>query len=112
MNIIPQGLCNRLGSVAPIFQAIRNLDTFTKNGSTLHLYETGGMARIFARTKNWTVQPYVYTGPTELDEFLNGQVCKFGNCFFQVSNLQKNAMWNRVSFLSVRTFVRTRAIIF
>ena len=69
--------------------AIRNLDTFTKNGSTLHLYGTGGIARISARTRNWTVQPYVYTGPTELDEFLNGQVCKFGNCFFQVSNLQK-----------------------
>ena len=37
-----------------------------------------GSGKIFARTKTYTVSPCVYTGPAEMDEFLNGQVCKFG----------------------------------
>ena len=39
------------------------------------LHESG---QIFARTNIYKVPPYLYTGPVELDEFLNGQVCKFG----------------------------------
>ena len=31
-----------------------------------------GSGQIFARTKTYTVLPCVYTGPVELDEFLNG----------------------------------------
>ena len=31
-----------------------------------------GSGQIFARTKTCTVSPCVYTGPAELDEFLNG----------------------------------------
>ena len=36
-----------------------------------------GSGQIFARsTKTYTVPPCVYLGPAELDEFLNGRVCK------------------------------------
>ena len=31
-----------------------------------------GSGQIFARTKTCTVPPCVYTGPAELDEYLNG----------------------------------------
>ena len=31
-----------------------------------------GSGQIVARTKTCTVPPYVYTGPAELEEFLNG----------------------------------------
>ena len=37
-----------------------------------------GSGQIFARTNTCTAPPCVYTGPAELDEFLNGEVCKFG----------------------------------
>ena len=41
----------------------------------------------WVRTKTCTVPPCVYTGPAKLDELLNGCVCKFGTCLFQVPNL-------------------------
>ena len=50
--------------------------------------------QIFARTNRCTVPFYVYTGPVELDEFVNAKVCKFGTYFCKV--------------LSVQNFVRTR----
>ena len=37
-----------------------------------------GSGQIFARTKTCTIPPCVHTGPVEPDEFLNGEVCKFG----------------------------------
>ena len=46
-----------------------------------------GSGQIFARTKTCTVPPCVHTGPTELDEFFNGKVCKFGTWKKQVNVL-------------------------
>ena len=41
-----------------------------------------GSGQIFARTKNCTVPPCVYTGPAELDEYLNGCASLRGPAFF------------------------------
>ena len=65
------------------------LGKFSKVTQTFSCFEE--VMGPFARTKTCTIPPYVYTGPAELNEFLNGEVWKFGTCF-----------------LSVQKFVRTR----
>ena len=70
------------------FTRVRTKFSTDKNfhGSTLRLHGSdgtgqiferirprlNGSGQIFARTKTCTVSPCVYTGPADLDEFLNG----------------------------------------
>ena len=60
-----------------------------------------GSGQIFARTKTSTVPPCVYTGPAELDEFLN----------VQVWDLKKaGQLFDRHGSIFVRTRVNTRTV--